>query len=246
MAYDRVWDETFPPDSQQANQLGLDIRNFKTDVRERIASFGADVLANRPTPEASFAGVTYFATDTGQIFRWTGAAWTDITTDFITTQALAKTFAVSTITGNTTGNVVGGVGGETVITAGSLGVNGGFKLEAYLRMTVNNGVAGTIRTRMVRSSDGAFFDGTTIGYPGITGPGWLHYQSIVGNRGAANSQIITERLEAYANNGAQVFIIQTGTQNLDTSVNDFTTFIVLQHGSLGDSTEVELVTINRI
>jgi len=80
MAYTRTWDETFPPDTQAANLLGQDLRNTKGDVRERVASFGAGTLAARPTPEASFAGVTYYATDTNQLFLWSGTAWSVIRT----------------------------------------------------------------------------------------------------------------------------------------------------------------------
>lgn len=36
MSYTNVWGSSTPPDSQQANQLGLDIRNFKLDVVQRI------------------------------------------------------------------------------------------------------------------------------------------------------------------------------------------------------------------
>jgi hypothetical protein len=76
--FDRVWDETFPPDTQAANLLGQDIRNFKIDIRERI-SLISGTLANRPTPDASWGGVgfgmLYFATDTSVIYQWNGAAW---------------------------------------------------------------------------------------------------------------------------------------------------------------------------
>lgn len=83
MAFTNTWDNTFPPDTQAANQLGADIRNMKTDVQQRMAAIsGLD--ANKPAFEAGFAGVLFFATDTGRIYTWTGAAWTDVTTDFIT------------------------------------------------------------------------------------------------------------------------------------------------------------------
>jgi hypothetical protein len=77
--FDRAWDETFPPDSQQANLLGQDIRNFKTDIRERLALLSG-TLANRPANMdaiygAAAFGIPYFATDTGQVFQWNGAAW---------------------------------------------------------------------------------------------------------------------------------------------------------------------------
>jgi len=83
--FDRVWDESQPPDTQLANLLGLDIRNLKGDIRERI-SLLSGTFANRPTPEANWGGagfgVIYVTTDTSQIFQWNGAAWVDITTSF--------------------------------------------------------------------------------------------------------------------------------------------------------------------
>jgi hypothetical protein len=84
MAYTRVWDETFPPDTQNANLLGQDIRNFKDDIRERVTSFGAGLLADRPSPESVWggatAGVMFYATDVNTLFRWNGAAWVTVRT----------------------------------------------------------------------------------------------------------------------------------------------------------------------
>lgn len=87
--FTNVWDITTPPDTQAANLLGLDIRNLKNDVMQRM-SLLAGTFANRPTPEILNAvwggagfGLLYFATDTRQIFQWSGAAWVDITTSFI-------------------------------------------------------------------------------------------------------------------------------------------------------------------
>lgn len=49
MAYTNVWDETQPPDSQQANLLGLDVRNTKLDLRQRLESiFGAGIFSTDP------------------------------------------------------------------------------------------------------------------------------------------------------------------------------------------------------
>lgn len=78
MAYTEAWDETYPPDSQLAKLLGDDIRKFKTDIRERVGTFLSGVAAARPTPEAEWAGLLYFATDTRVISRWDGAAWQDV------------------------------------------------------------------------------------------------------------------------------------------------------------------------
>lgn len=77
--FDRAWDETFPPDTQLANLLGQDIRNFKTDIRERLSLIGG-TFTNRPANMdaiygGSGFGILYFATDTNQIFQWNGSAW---------------------------------------------------------------------------------------------------------------------------------------------------------------------------
>src|SRR5208282_2642878 len=100
-AYDNTWDETSPPDTQPANLLGQDIRTFKTDIRERLALLSG-TLANQPTNlDAVFGGATYgmlyFATDTGQIFQWSGAAWVDITTDFFSTAKQLQTTGAAVV-----------------------------------------------------------------------------------------------------------------------------------------------------
>jgi len=98
-AFDRAWDETFPPDTQAANLLGQDIRNFKIDIRERLALLSG-IFANRPSNmDAVFGGanygIIYFATDTSQIFQWNGAAWTEVTQLF-TGVRLSATVPVAT------------------------------------------------------------------------------------------------------------------------------------------------------
>lgn len=77
MAFSRTWDNTFPPDSQPANLLGQDIRNTKIDIQERMSAIsGLD--ASKPSFEASFAGVLFFATDTGLVYQWSGATWVQV------------------------------------------------------------------------------------------------------------------------------------------------------------------------
>jgi hypothetical protein len=82
-AFSNPWDNTIPPDTQAANQLGADLRAFRTDVQQRL-SLLSGTLANRPTNmDATFGGagygIVFFSTDTQQIFQWNGAAWVDIT-----------------------------------------------------------------------------------------------------------------------------------------------------------------------
>jgi hypothetical protein len=78
MAYTNTWDETAPADTSLASLVGQDIRTFKLDIRERVAQMSG-TLANRPTPEAAWAGLLYFATDTDQAFQWNGNAWVGVT-----------------------------------------------------------------------------------------------------------------------------------------------------------------------
>jgi hypothetical protein len=87
--FDHVWDLTQPPDTQLLNQGALDFRSLKDDVMQRM-SLLSGTLANRPVPETVNAtwggvgfGLIYFASDTGQIFQWNGAVWTDLTTLFL-------------------------------------------------------------------------------------------------------------------------------------------------------------------
>lgn len=84
-----VYDVTQPPDTQQANLLGLDLRNFRLDVQQRMA-FQSDVTANMWNPGSdaqptNWTGLLFFATDTGHIWRWSGTAWVDVTSSFIPT-----------------------------------------------------------------------------------------------------------------------------------------------------------------
>jgi len=83
--YNEAWDITQPPDTQAANLLGSDIRNLKNDIMQRL-SLLSGLFANRPTPEIVNAtwggagyGLLYFATDTQQVFQWSGSAWVDVT-----------------------------------------------------------------------------------------------------------------------------------------------------------------------
>lgn len=108
MAFTNIWDDTFPADTQLANLLGQDLRNFRTDAQERMASisgldaakpaFGAD------TQPVKWNGILFFATDTGKIYQFNNPAWTDVTASFI-----HPVFRNSTIVqniGNTTLNTI--------------------------------------------------------------------------------------------------------------------------------------------
>src|SRR5512146_340504 len=79
MGFTGAWDDTFPPDTQAANQLGADLRSVRVDVRERMAAMSGND-ADKPNFEVGFAGVLWFATDSGKIYRWNGSSWLDVTT----------------------------------------------------------------------------------------------------------------------------------------------------------------------
>src|SRR5882762_9182701 len=125
-AFTNVWDTTFPPDTQAANLLGQDLRNFRTDVMQRM-SLLSGTFANRPTPETVNAtwggagyGLLYFSTDTGQIFQWNGAAWTDTTSSFQAIKVVFRDNIAHVHTGDTTTDVI-----YTVpIIGNSMGLNG--------------------------------------------------------------------------------------------------------------------------
>jgi len=117
MAFTRPWDDTFPPDTQLANLLGQDIREFKEDVAERIAQLATGTLAERPTPEAEFGaaniGVQYYAYDVGVLYQWNGAAWTIVKYD--------GTFSDPTVADLVT-PVVETAANTVIIPAGSLAI----------------------------------------------------------------------------------------------------------------------------
>lgn len=82
--FTNTWDTTFPVDTELANLLGANLRQLRIDVMQRM-SLLSGTLANRPTPETVNAtwggagyGLTYYATDTFQLFQWNGAAWVQI------------------------------------------------------------------------------------------------------------------------------------------------------------------------
>lgn len=77
-----VYDVTSPPDTQLANLLGLDLRNLALNIQQRMALISGTAAAiwnpALDAQPANWTGLLYFATDTGQIFQWSGAAWVQI------------------------------------------------------------------------------------------------------------------------------------------------------------------------
>ncbi len=160
MAFTRPWDDTFPPDTQQANLLGQDIRRDKEDTAERIRAFGAGKIANRETPEADFGnaniGALFFAEDEGKLYRWDGTTWLvarDFDKVFVDSTVVAFTPGASdlssiTIPANTlkVGSII------EVVARANLSAGGGasFSLEigpSFSLIAVDNPAVGAIELR---------------------------------------------------------------------------------------------------
>lgn len=106
-SYTLPWSEAFPPDTQLARLLGQDIRDFKTEIRERVGTHLSGTEADIPVGlEAIWAGLMYWAIDTGQVFRWNGATWDNITADFIApVQITVVAYSATPIFDGAVGNV---------------------------------------------------------------------------------------------------------------------------------------------
>lgn len=96
--FNEILDPTYPPDTQQANQLGLDIRSFKTDVIQRVALLSG-TFANRPTPDSGWGGTgygwLYFTTDTNKVYQWNGASWVDVSSSFLGSFVVSRTTLIA-------------------------------------------------------------------------------------------------------------------------------------------------------
>jgi hypothetical protein len=83
MPFTNIWDDTFPPDTQLANLLGQDLRNFRLDTQQRMAAIsGLDAakpnFAGDAQP-ANWNGILFFATDTGITYQWNNPSWINVT-----------------------------------------------------------------------------------------------------------------------------------------------------------------------
>ena len=225
--FTNVYDTTFPPDTQAANLLGQDLRNFRTDVMQRM-SLLSGTFANRPTPEivnATWGGVCYgllyFSTDTGQIFQWNGAAWVDISQNF--RSAFFKDNTTHVHTGTVTEDVVY----TNVISGGQLGTNGVIRATIVFTPTVQ-GAGGT--NIFVRYGGAVVITynivaGAQIGVS-------YRFDVLMGNSGVTNAQRATTM-----NNGfpgapqSQVVVLNTA---IDSTVNQNFT-VTAQNANNGDS-----------
>ena len=151
MAFTNNYDVTFPPDTQQANQLGADLRNLALNVQQRMAaisgldaakpSFGTDIQP------LNWTGILFFATDTGNVYRWTGAAWVQVTFNNVGApsgyQILYKNFAFTAHTGDTTEDVIY----SFMLNGANLTATSGIRVRCQVAINTASGLGATLRFR---------------------------------------------------------------------------------------------------
>jgi hypothetical protein len=138
MAFSNIWDTTFPPDTQLANLLGLDIRNgVKVDVQQRMAAIsGLDAVKPNfagDTQPTNWNGILFFATDTGQIYQFNNPVWTNITSSFILKSVAQKQTGVTVLTSPYTNSVVA----TFTINGNVMGNNGHLRIT-FMALVVGN------------------------------------------------------------------------------------------------------------
>lgn len=92
MAFTNTYDTTFPPETAAANQLGVFLRNFKTDIQERMSAIsGPDTQRpaySQDAQPANWNGRIYWATDTGNLYQFNNPGFTNIRSRFLTRQVI--------------------------------------------------------------------------------------------------------------------------------------------------------------
>lgn len=221
MAYAQPWNETFPPDTQAANLLGDDIRDFKVAIRERVQSFAAGTLGTRPTPEAVWIGVMYFATDTGQVFRWNGATWDDITSDFFVSAGSAP-FLADYVSHTNTGTSTEQTIYSKTLNGNTLGTTKGLRVTIDLFANVQGGTSTLLRLRL---------GGNIMFQLGVTTTGFKRIVAFIGNTASANAQNISVM---YVDVGGAAQSAVVNAAGVDTTINQVLT-ITADSGVNGDS-----------
>lgn len=208
MAYAHVYDISAPLDTSAANLIGQDIRFLTQDIMQRVASFGAGLLAARPTPEttsatADWTGVMYWATDTQQVFRWSGAAWVDISASIPNVASPAYFFssgAAIVAPVDTVENTIY----SGVVPANLLGAAKGFKYS----FNFTTALGGTVTVRVK-------FGGSIIGSAVIVTSSLFFMEGTVLNITAGTQSDQSIRFDF---NVAQA-ALQQGSVAIDTTVN---------------------------
>lgn len=141
MAFTNVWDTAFPPDTQLANLLGQDLRNFRLDTQQRMGSIsGLDAAKppfNTDAQPANWNGVLFFATDTGRIYQWVSPNWIDVTSAFFTGGSLFKSTVIVNHTGTVTVDPVYNFATPT------FGVTTGLRIRYAFQKVAQNNAPGT-------------------------------------------------------------------------------------------------------
>ena len=233
MAFTNIWDDTYPPDTQFANQLGADLRNFRLDTQQRMASIsGLD--ANKPNfagdvQPVSWNGILYFATDTGNIYQFNNPVWTNVTSALTTKTNALKAVNQVVHTGTTTMDTIYTLN----LPANILGVNGRARMTFVFRPT---SIAGGCVTEIT-------FGGTVIGTGNFIA-GWINNQIKVvlegGNTGATNTQRWNGHMFV-PGQVVQVFGIST-TSAIDTTVGVAVT-VAEQSSANSDSQTFDFFTL---
>lgn len=178
MAFSNIWDTTFPPDTQLANLLGLDLRNFRLDTQQRMAAIsGLD--ASKPNfagdaQPANWNGVLFFASDTGQIYQFNNPGWTNITSAILRTATIYKSSVPVNLTGTTSLTQI------FQVTVTPVGINSRFRITLDFNQFASSGLTNTVEILF----------GSTI----ISSLSWTslivqaQYQMTGGNIGVSNSQ----------------------------------------------------------
>lgn len=184
MGFTNTWDNSFPPDTQPANQLGSDIRNLKIDIQERMAAISGDD-ADKPTLEAGFKNLLYFALDVKKVYQWSGSAWDDVTSDLLPVPTTDNTMKALTFSATPTYD------------AGSLS-----NIRAVFQMTLSANVTSGTLVNIVKGQEITFIiiqDGTgghSFVFPGgVNGAG-----DIDTSAGAINTQTFV-----VSNDGANLY-----------------------------------------
>lgn len=87
ITFTNVWDQTVPPDTELANLLGQNLRDFRLDVQQRMGAISGLDASKPPfgsdAQPAAWNGVLFFATDTSKIYQWTNPNWVDVTASLV-------------------------------------------------------------------------------------------------------------------------------------------------------------------
>lgn len=195
MAFSNIWDDTFPADTQLANLLGQDLRNFRVDTQERMAAISgldaAKPVFSTDVQAIKWNGLLYFATDTGNIYQYTNPNWVSVTTSFVTAGVVKfKDQRVVIQTGDTAPHIVNSVG---PIAPGVFGINTRVRIKIFFALsgalqaganapTINIGAGQCFSVNIVGNSQGIYeIEGGNFGATNAqTWASFVHFTGVDG------------------------------------------------------------------